>query len=292
MVVEFQSTHPARGATGEGDFIACFHPLFQSTHPARGATAGDKLGGGDQRISIHAPREGCDHTHIHIIGVGQRISIHAPREGCDDVSKERFFVKAPFQSTHPARGATAHITIYWYETRNFNPRTPRGVRPLPPTPLSRGKSISIHAPREGCDAVFFVALSTIIPFQSTHPARGATMGYTLDDLDKKISIHAPREGCDDAPGHYLVCTNVFQSTHPARGATCRPQSLPDTLWSFQSTHPARGATPTTVQSGLYQSISIHAPREGCDLVTEERFCHVGIISIHAPREGCDTDILV
>ena len=35
---------------------------------------------------------------------------------------------------------------------NFNPRTPRGVRPDHKAMLNKGLNISIHAPREGCDS--------------------------------------------------------------------------------------------------------------------------------------------
>ena len=34
-------------------------------------------------ISIHAPREGCDHAGNPVKGPALVISIHAPREGCD-----------------------------------------------------------------------------------------------------------------------------------------------------------------------------------------------------------------
>ena len=57
--------------------------------------------------------------------------------------------------------------------------------------------ISIHAPREGCDA------GVLLPCPG---CRG-------------ISIHAPREGCDLELAHKLTDTIKFQSTHPARGAT-------------------------------------------------------------------------
>ena len=40
------------------------------------------------------------------------------------------------------------------------------------------------------------------------------------------------------------------------------------------------------QGGDNMSISIHAPREGCDLTGENMAVQVAI-SIHAPREGCD-----
>ena len=57
---------------------------------------------------------------------------------------------------------------------------------------------------------------------------------------------------------------------------------------FQSTHPVRGATFTTINQICSVFISIHAPREGCDLVVvcADTLSH---ISIHAPREGCDLE---
>ena len=83
---------------------------------------------GQTAISIHAPREGGDSQQFghHSLIV---ISIHAPREG----------------------GDTA-ILPQQYSTYNFNPRPPRGGRPL-----DRRK----------------VVKCTI--FQSTPPARGATL---------------------------------------------------------------------------------------------------------------------
>ena len=60
-------------------------------------------------ISIHAPREGCD--ALHELEKGREpISIHAPREGCDDTGMPWRSSMERFQSTHPARGATANFT--------------------------------------------------------------------------------------------------------------------------------------------------------------------------------------
>ena len=56
--------------------------------------------------------------------------------------------------------------------------------------------ISIHAPREGGDYCYCDEIHVMFQFQSTPPARGATL---QDELDK--------EG------------KLFQSTPPARGAT-------------------------------------------------------------------------
>ena len=58
------------------------------------------------RISIHAPREGCDGVLRDGIEVIEIISIHAPREGCDEVSTIVINGGQLFQSTHPVRGAT------------------------------------------------------------------------------------------------------------------------------------------------------------------------------------------
>ena len=96
--------------------------VFQSTHPVRGATPEAERPVLADRISIHAPREGCDKPDLSVLkdmqfqsthpvrgatpdrspdGGGQGISIHAPREGCDP-------------STTPGM-----VTV-----TDFNPRTP------------------------------------------------------------------------------------------------------------------------------------------------------------------------
>ena len=169
-------------------------------------------------------------------------------------------------------------------------------------------TISIHAPREGCDSLLVCTRSACVPFQSTHPARGATAGGPEVRRSKHISIHAPREGCDQGVGVVLTKTAEFQSTHPARGATTRTSTAQANV-RFQSTHPARGATahkrdharrilyfnprtPRGVRLTLptarapQNTISIHAPREGCDQDIHPLLRDM-YISIHAPREGCD-----
>ena len=147
---------------------------FQSTPPARGATGPLPLPHMLHRISIHAPREGGDvhdgpggrmgqHFNPRPPRGGRRqelrglrrmadISIHAPREG-GDVGLTRDQIKpALFQSTPPARGATALVGADQIGVLgDFNPRPPRGGR-------RRGWGGS------GGEIIF----------QSTPPARGAT----------------------------------------------------------------------------------------------------------------------
>ena len=56
--------------------------------------------------------------------------------------------------------------------------------------------ISIHAPREGGDESSADSAAKAFLFQSTPPARGATVQCTTPGLPGQISIHAPREGGD------------------------------------------------------------------------------------------------
>ena len=78
------------------------------------------------------------------------ISIHAPREGGDLQDRRPFLRQKGFQSTPPARGATAerrdpglhqHISIH----------APREGGDKTITSVDRSANISIHAPREGGD---------------------------------------------------------------------------------------------------------------------------------------------
>ena len=79
-------------------------------------------------ISIHAPREGGDQDFPHLLKCDPGISIHAPREGGDHSSAPVTAMPDLFQSTPPARGATAAVCR-----------------------LHLHSAISIHAPREGGD---------------------------------------------------------------------------------------------------------------------------------------------
>ena len=102
------------------------------------------------------------------------ISIHAPREGGDNESRIRPCVN-----------------------ENFNPRPPRGGRPLIDGQQRQRLPISIHAPREGGDEDVYAQIMAKL----------------------NISIHAPREGGDSMPFSFVDERKLFQSTPPARGAT-------------------------------------------------------------------------
>ncbi len=96
--------------------------------PREGGDQTPPLSSGNSCISIHAPREGGDFKRWQPTQVYLSISIHAPREGGDLLLCYRNSVNQRFQSTPPARGATA--------TNQQN---------------AHSQQISIHAPREGGD---------------------------------------------------------------------------------------------------------------------------------------------
>ena len=86
---------------------------------------------------------------------------------------------------------------------HFNPRPPQGGRPA-------------HG----------VICGTIGEFQSTPPARGATLQWIYFILYfSRISIHAPRKGGDGAFKIFAPLHDRFQSTPPARGATAKMHSF-------------------------------------------------------------------
>ena len=325
---KFQSTHPSRGATmplSDGYdvvqisihaplagcdclrseyrvFVIHFNPRtprgvrrmmtavsrvcwkFQSTHPSRGATVQIRLFTNFIPISIHAPLAGCDVVSIRG-NFFTLISIHAPLAGCDG-------------------GRAANACRY----RNFNPRTPCGVRPS----------------TSSAD----VSFST---FQSTHPLRGATPSISINIFSSEISIHAPLAGCDAFGDAAVASKNHFNPRTPCGVRPQRPYGLRfqiiisihaplagrDLAVSrfklhaarFQSTHPLRGATGWVEILSARTRISIHAPLAGCDGYCPPRRapfanfnprtpcgvrralrpapCAVRQISINAPLAGCD-----
>ena len=123
--------------------------------------------------------------------------------------------------------------------------------------------VSIHAPREGCDY--------------PPPYGGARKQI--------VSIHAPREGCDRLRRPAQLHPRRFNSRTPG-GVRRSPTHSLGASSPFQFTHPGRGATAHCIQSGNITYVSIHAPREGCDVTPVFRGLLL-LVSIHAPREGCD-----
>ena len=137
-----------------------------------------------EKISIHAPREGCDYYKSKRPSWSRYFNPRTPRgvrrgvlpipgRGVCNFNPRtprgvrrliKFLVKVldEFQSTHPARGATLPPTTGFQLSRDFNPRTPRGVRQQRLDTLCHIPRISIHAPREGCDSKLYQRAESLL----------------------------------------------------------------------------------------------------------------------------------
>ena len=235
----FQSTHPLRGATRSErekeyrrdisihaplagcdlhlHYLACgyfhFNPrtpcgvrrasaatrrskkTFQSTHPLRGATR-----------RPYSMLSKCEFQSTHPLRGATywaksqwempNISIHAPLAGCD---------------------ADAAKTTS--QRKDFNPRTPCGVRHDTHDDGDADDFISIHAPLAGCDEKC-----------------GAWVSRSC-----RISIHAPLAGCDRLQRQAPTRQMHFNPRTPC-GVRLMLELAFGEREKFQSTHPLRGAT--------------------------------------------------
>ena len=238
-------------------------------------------------ISIHAPREGGDDFSYVDFEKFSYFNPRPPRGGrhrrgrCSPTAREDFNPRPPrggrrgrrkrmrkplWISIHAPRegGDNGRIRIC-IPLRYFNPRPPRGGRPCKCHCTRRPPLISIHAPREGGDGVFDLVQARISAFQSTPPARGATL-HTRQRQRFSILHFNPRppRGGRRCQIPTPARITLFQSTPPARGATGLLHGSKG-VSQFQSTPPARGATAIMdeLDEGI-KRISIHAPREGGD----------------------------
>ena len=217
----FQSTHPLRGATGGDIEIKHFAVLFQSTHPLRGATARSARGQGRSAFQSTHPLRGATQSHLPAV-----CQLHA------------------FQSTHPLRGATRpHIPPL--QAKNFNPRTPCGVRPGKPAGAAVSSDFN---PRTPCGVRRWRrrrADQLRSDFNPRTPCGVRRAPFPYFAVQAEISIHAPLAGCD-ARNNRFDFSSLISIHAPLAGCDLINQMLLADPEKFQSTHPLRGATRPTI----------------------------------------------
>ena len=168
-----------------------------------------------------------------------------------------------FQSTLPARGATAQATPPAIAQAHFNPRSPHGERPTWGAKKYASEDISIHAPRTGSD-LGSKLLQVQINISIHAPRTGSdTDGSFVEAVTLGISIHAPRTGSDDRASAFGTTFSDFNPRSP-HGERPPKHERGIITMKFQSTLPARGATPEVIDQLEKLYISIHAPRTGSD----------------------------
>ena len=215
------------------------------------------------------------------------ISIHALREESDFSTRPALICMDLFQSTPSARRATLPRRARCPAQRYFNPRPPRGERPIPS----------------------WMRL-LMLPYFNPRPPRGERLAVpNLYRLCPKISIHALREESD---GNGDLCRLLYQyfnprpprgerrcfaksgylgsdyfNPRPPRGERRSMLSNRPVSSSFQSTPSARRATRRHAHGLHRPGISIHALREESDKISSGIRVFLQPISIHALREESD-----
>ena len=213
---------------------------FQSTRPARGATFAFLFWCNFEFISIHAPREGRDTVRMEDANFINEFQSTRPARGATGMFG-KILVIFLFQSTRPARGATCFGAVVLRVLINFNPRAPRGAR---------------H---------YGLVRRYVFYYFNPRAPRGARLRLVLMMfLIRNFNPRAPRGARQSRRLPIQVIIDVFQSTRPARGATRELNKLSRTVIDFNPRAPRGARRFLTSSKSNWESISIHAPREGRD----------------------------
>ena len=249
---------PREGSDRRGRTLPTLRPYFNPRSPRRERRVCGVLGGGVLDFNPRSPRRERPASSI----AAKTMLIFQstlPAKGATAHWKTLGY-QVKFQSTLPAKGATSGRGWTPASASDFNPRSPRRERRARPLFMIGVDYISIHAPREGSDkrlAYFAHGLlisihapregsdhgrrrcfevdsqfqstlpakgATINPvyahirliFQSTLPAKGATRTAAFFGASQVISIHAPREGSDAAKPSKSPSMMYFNPRSPRR----------------------------------------------------------------------------
>ena len=126
-------------------------------------------------------------------------------------------------------------------------------------------SISIHAPREGGDGLCGQSSKVLQDFNPRPPRGGRRHATRTVEHHGHFNPRPPRGG---RPRHVEIVRHRLQyfNPRPPRGGRLAARDLHRGGRTFQSMPPARGATSSPAMAITEAIISIHAPREGGDVV--------------------------
>ncbi len=175
------------------------------------------------------------------------ISIHAPRTGSDQRIHQHLTFANRFQSTLPARGATANGVLSVQGNNDFNPRSPHGERRIRCCTSRRGRYFN---PRSPHGERLVVLIDNGLPIKDFNPRspHGERRDGRARKKIKEIYFN-PRSPHGERP-------LFFQHLHRHRDFNPR------------SPHGERQTSPRRIP--VRAMISIHAPRTGSDTVQRPR----------------------
>ena len=219
-----------------------------------------------EAISIHAPRTGSDKRFQALRLFGKHFNPRSPHGERPDLLC-CYYWRGIFQSTLPARGATFLTALSVSPSFDFNPRSPHGERRHA---LLTDFSYMDFNPRSphGERQYHSVVLASDYRFQSTLPARGATLHNKTSGNANMISIHAPRTGSDRRWGtdnYFFIIDFNPRSPHGERRKRFQALRLFGKHFNPRSPHGERRSGWVSLHRP--RSISIHAPRTGSDKTT-------------------------
>ena len=168
---------------------------------------------------------------------------------------------------------------------NFNPRPPRGGRPLIGVKSSPVCMISIHALREEGDTLTVRQTHPASDFNPRPPRGGRPGVICTPRIAQWISIHALREEGDCAILSLLHLWHI--SIHALREEGDMPRSTPTSAGAYFNPRPPRGGRPDAGQCAYHILYFNPRPPRGGRRTTSRRACTAVLISIHALREEGD-----
>ena len=192
-----------------------------------------------QEISIHAPRTGSTSAMGKCCRRSSYFNPRSPHGERHTADKDYLPAEYRISIHAPRTGSDAHTRFPVVRPTHFNPRSPHG----------------------GATAICWTSLWGWI-FQSTLPARGATILRLRQHLRHRISIHAPRTGSDVFVLSQLRRLRIFQSTLPARGATFSFRRVAQLDLDFNPRSPRRGATATDLRTKFVAQFQSTLPARG------------------------------
>ena len=146
-----------------------------------------------------------------------------------------------FQFTHPGKGAT------WTKQDDDDVFV-----------------VSIHAPWEGCDSTRSIRAIYAIEFQFTHPGKGATRMYVNGIFKAMFQFTHPGKGATKKACTWIISSKSFNSRTLGR---VRLEIIDIIMLrlGFNSRTLGRVRLGNGKHQGVSNSVSIHAPWEGCDI---------------------------
>ncbi len=219
------------------------------------------------------------------------VSIHAPWEGCDLSRTWIAAFASSFQFTHPGKGATRCTTHKTYQVCEFQFTHPGKGATVSTAPSPHTRSVSIHAPWEGCDTSAAFSSSRIKGFNSR--TLGRVRLNSVDSTYRASSFNSRTLGRVRLLLTLTITTTMARFNSRTLGRVRLFASSPfPTSVLFQFTHPGKGATGVVTQVSDLTCVSIHAPWEGCDISSFRLFARPLMFQFTHPGKGATSVIEV